>query len=130
DMISPSLLSGLDQGANTVELTNAFPFDLAVPGNHEFDFGPEVFLERVKQSKYPWAAIDIEGPDGKPIEGVGHDVVWKTYGTDLKVALIPLELDETTELATTKDWTFDPTVATALDAAQKARDGGADIVIA
>src|SRR4029077_19102823 len=34
------------------------------------------------------------------------------------------------ELATTKDWKFDPTVATALDAAQKARDAGADIVIA
>ena len=51
DMISPSLLSGLDQGSNTIELTNVVPFDLAVPGNHEFDFGPEVFLERVKQSK-------------------------------------------------------------------------------
>jgi len=31
DMISPSLLSGLDQGSNTIELTNVFPFDLAVP---------------------------------------------------------------------------------------------------
>jgi len=48
----------------------------------------------------------------------------------VKIALVPIELDETTELATTKDWKFDPTVATALDAAQKARDGGADLVIA
>ena len=53
DMISPSLLSGLDQGANTIQLTNVVPFDLAVPGNHEFDFGPSVFLDRVKESKYP-----------------------------------------------------------------------------
>src|SRR6185437_10494314 len=30
DMISPSLLSGLDQGANTIQLTNVVPFDLAV----------------------------------------------------------------------------------------------------
>ncbi len=128
DMISPSLLSGLDQGSNTIELTNVVPFDLAVPGNHEFDFGPEVFLERVKQSKYPWAAINIEGPDGKPVDGVGHDVVMKEFGS-VKVALVPVQLDETPELATTKDWKFDPTVATALDAAQKARDAGADIVI-
>ena len=77
DMISPSLLSGLDQGANTIQLTNVVPFDLAVPGNHEFDFGPSVFLDRVKQSKYPWAAINVEGPDGKPIDGVGHDTVMK-----------------------------------------------------
>ena len=129
DMISPSLLSGIDQGSNTIQLTNVVPFDLAVPGNHEFDFGPSVFLDRVKQSKYPWAAINIEGPDGKPVDGVGHDTVMKDIA-GVKVALVPVELDDTVTLATTKDWKFDPTVATALDAAQKARDAGADIVIA
>jgi 5'-nucleotidase/UDP-sugar diphosphatase len=129
DMISPSLLSGLDYGSNTIQLTNVVPFDLAVPGNHEFDFGPSVFLDRVKESKYPWAAINVEGPDGKPVEGVGHDTVIKDIA-GVKVALVPVQLDDTVELATTKDWKFDPTVATALDAAQKARDGGADIVIA
>jgi 2',3'-cyclic-nucleotide 2'-phosphodiesterase (5'-nucleotidase family) len=129
DMISPSLLSGIDQGSNTIELTNVVPFDLAVPGNHEFDFGPSVFLDRVKQSKYPWSAINVEGPDGKPVPGVGHDTVMKDVA-GVKVALVPIELDDTVELATTKDWKFDPSVASALDAAQKARDAGADIVIA
>ena len=43
DMLSPSLLSGLDKGANMIELTNVVPFDVAVPGNHEFDFGPANF---------------------------------------------------------------------------------------
>jgi 2',3'-cyclic-nucleotide 2'-phosphodiesterase (5'-nucleotidase family) len=128
DMISPSLLSGLDHGANTIDLTNVVPFDLAVPGNHEFDFGPDVFLERVKQSTYPWAAINIEGPDGNPVAGVGHDVVVKEL-QGVKVALVPVQLDETPVLATTKDWKFDPTVATALDAAAKARADGADLVI-
>ncbi len=129
DMISPSLLSGLDQGSNTIQLTNVVPFDLAVPGNHEFDFGPSVFLDRVKQSTYPWAAINIEQADGSPIPGVGHDTVMKDIA-GVKVALVPVELDQTTTLATTKDWKFDPTVATALDAAQKARAAGADLVIA
>jgi 2',3'-cyclic-nucleotide 2'-phosphodiesterase (5'-nucleotidase family) len=130
DMISPSLLSGLDYGANTIELTNVVPFDLAVPGNHEFDFGPEVFMERLKESKYPWAAINIAGPDGKPVEGLGSETVMKTYGTDLKVAIVPVGDDETPVLATTKDWKFAPSVASALNAAQAARDAGADIVIA
>lgn len=130
DMISPSLLSGLDYGANTIELTNVVPFDLAVPGNHEFDFGPDVFMERLKESKYPWAAINIAGPDGKPVEGLGSATVMKSFGTDLKVALIPIGEDETPVLATTKDWTFSPGVASALDAAQAAREAGADIVIA
>lgn len=43
DMLSLSLMSGFDQGQNTIDLTNIVPFDLAVPGNHEFDFGPAVF---------------------------------------------------------------------------------------
>src|SRR3569833_881004 len=128
DMISPSLLSGIDYGSNTIQLTNVVQFDLAVPGNHEFDFGPSVFLDRVKESKYPWAAINIEGPDGKPVDGVGHDTVMKDIA-GVKVALVPVQLDDTVELATTKDKKFNPTVATALDAAQKARDDGADIVI-
>lgn len=129
DMFSPSLLSGLDYGANTIELTNVVPFDLAVPGNHEFDFGPEIFMQRVGDSKAPWAAINIKGPDGKPVAGLGYETVVKTFGADLKVALVPVQLDETVELSTTKDWIIDPTVASALDAAQHAREAGADIVI-
>ena len=65
-MLSPSLLSGFDKGANTIELTNIVPFDIAVPGNHEFDFGPDNFLDKVKMSKYPWAAINITNADGSP----------------------------------------------------------------
>jgi 2',3'-cyclic-nucleotide 2'-phosphodiesterase (5'-nucleotidase family) len=129
DMISPSLLSGLDHGANTIELTNVVPFDLAVPGNHEFDFGPEVFMERLAQSKYPWAAVNIAGPDGKPVAGLGSETVMKEIG-GVKIALVPIADDETPVLATTKDWKFTPSVASGLDAAQHAREAGADIVIA
>ena len=43
DLISPALLSGLDQGAHTIALTNMAPPDIFTPGNHEFDFGEAVF---------------------------------------------------------------------------------------
>ena len=71
DMLSPSLLSGFDKGQNTIDLTNIVPFDIAVPGNHEFDFGPENFLEKVKASKYPWAAVNITNADGSASRGLG-----------------------------------------------------------
>src|SRR5689334_24367375 len=45
DMISPSLLSGLDKGEHTIMLTNLVPPDAFNPGNHEYDFGPEVFMK-------------------------------------------------------------------------------------
>ena len=127
DMLSPSLLSGFDKGQNTIDLTNIVPFDLAVPGNHEFDFGPANFLEKVKASKYPWAAINITSADDKPLEGVGGVMVKDIAG--LKVALIPVAQDTSPSVADTQDLKFLPTVDTAIKAAKAARDDGADIVV-
>src|SRR6185503_18318406 len=39
DLISPSLMSGLTKGSQMIELFNALGTDIAVLGNHEFDFG-------------------------------------------------------------------------------------------
>jgi 5'-nucleotidase / UDP-sugar diphosphatase len=43
DAISPSLLSGIDRGEHVIDLLNAAAPDVFVPGNHEFDFDPDVF---------------------------------------------------------------------------------------
>ncbi len=127
DMLSPSLLSGLDKGQNMIDLTNMVPFDLAVPGNHEFDFGTENFEAKAKGSKYPWAAINITHADGSPIDGLGGVMMKDIQG--VKVALIPVAQDTSPEVASTDDWKFEPTVETAVTAAMKARKDGADLVV-
>ena len=127
DMLSPSLLSGLDKGQNMIDLTNMVPFDLAVPGNHEFDFGPENFVAKMKASKYPWAAINITHADGSPIEGLGGVMMKEVAG--VKIALIPVGQDTSPEVASTGDWKFESTVETAVTAAKKARKDGADLVV-
>jgi 2',3'-cyclic-nucleotide 2'-phosphodiesterase (5'-nucleotidase family) len=43
DTISPSLMSGIDQGAHIIKLTNMIPPDVFVPGNHEFDLARRCF---------------------------------------------------------------------------------------
>ena len=53
DTLSPSLMSGVDQGAHIVALTNALKPDIFVPGNHEFDFGKAVFLKRTAEMTSP-----------------------------------------------------------------------------
>ena len=128
DMLSPSIISAFDQGQNTIELTNLVPFDIAVPGNHEFDFGPENFLDKVKASKYPWAAINITMADGSPVTGLGGVMVKELGG--LSVALIPVAQDTTPEQSSSGSLKFQPTVATAIAAAKAARNDGADIVVA
>lgn len=127
DMFSPSLLSGLDKGENMVKLTSVVPFDLAVPGNHEFDFGPENFLAKMKQSKYPWAAINITKADGSIIEGLGAVTMKELHG--VKLALVPVAQDSTPEVSSTGDLKFGPTVSSAIDAAKAARTAGADLVV-
>ncbi|MDE2384435.1 MAG: bifunctional metallophosphatase/5'-nucleotidase [Alphaproteobacteria bacterium] len=127
DMLSPSLLSGLDHGENMVMLTNLVPFDLAVPGNHEFDFGPENFVAKVKESKYPWAALNLTAADGKPVEGLGRVMVKEVAG--VKLALIPIAQDSSPEVSSTGDLKFTDSVKTAVEAARKARADGADLVV-
>ncbi|MGB3148490.1 MAG: 5'-nucleotidase C-terminal domain-containing protein [Paracoccaceae bacterium] len=127
DMLSPSLMSGFDKGQNTIDLTNLVPFDLAVPGNHEFDFGPENFWEKVAASKYPWAAINITAADGTVPAGLGGVSVREMAG--LSVALIPVAQDTSPEVADTGDLVFLPTVDSAIAAAKAAREAGADLVV-
>jgi 5'-nucleotidase/UDP-sugar diphosphatase len=127
DMLSPSLASGFDKGQNTIDFTNLVPFDLAVPGNHEFDFGPENFAEKLAASKYPWAAINITNDDGSAVAGLGGVMVKEVGG--LKVALIPVAQDTSPEVSSTGSLKFGPTVELGIAAAEQARADGADIVV-
>ncbi len=127
DMLSPSILSGFDHGQNMIDLTNIVPFDIAVPGNHEFDFGPANFAEKMRASKYPWAAVNITNGDGSPVAGLGGTMM-KDYD-GLKVALVPVAQDTTPEVTSSGDLKFGPTVKSGIAAAKAARKAGADIVI-
>ncbi len=127
DMLSPSILSGFDKGQNMIELTNIVPFDIAVPGNHEFDFGVENFMEKMAASNYPWAAVNITNADGSPVEGLGGVMIREYDG--LKVALVPVAQDTTPEVTSSGDLQFADTVETGVAAAKQARADGADFVI-
>ncbi len=66
DTLSPSLMSGVDQGAHIIALTNAIKPDIFVPGNHELDFGKAVFRKRMAEAKFPvFAANMTEAADGR-----------------------------------------------------------------
>jgi len=127
DMLSPSLLSGFDKGQNTIDLTNLVPFDLAVPGNHEFDFGTANFLEKMAGSNYPWAAVNITNEDGSAVDGLGGVKVMDVSG--VSVALVPVAQDSTPEVSSPDGLVFQGTVESGVAAARAARDAGADIVV-
>ena len=94
DTISPSLLSSILRGKHMIEAWNALGLDAATFGNHEFDFGPDVLRERVRESHFPWLSANVfELPIGRPVAGARR---WLTRDLGgLRVGLVGLTTVET-----------------------------------
>lgn len=69
DLISPSLLSSIDKGEHAVDLINQVGLDVFVPGNHEFDFGPEIFRTRMGEITVPKLVANVTEADGSALTG-------------------------------------------------------------
>lgn len=94
DTISPSVETLTYKGAQMIDAWNAIGLDYAVFGNHEFDLGPEVLAERVKQSRFPWLSANvINQKTGATFAGSVPYVVREVGG--VKIGLLGLVLPET-----------------------------------
>lgn len=94
DTISPSVESITYKGAQMIEAWNVAGLDYATFGNHEFDFGPDVLRERIKESRFGWLAANvIDKKTGKPFGGVAPFVIREFDG--VKIGIFGLVLPET-----------------------------------
>ena len=129
DMISPSLLSGLDEGQHMIELANAIGFDIAVLGNHEFDFGPDVLKERLAQSHAVWLAGNVRYRGEAGFPGTGATTIVEHGG--YRIGFLGLVTPVTARISSPgKDVSFAPFVETGTVLAAELREAGADFVIA
>jgi len=94
DFLSPSVASSVFKGEQMIAALNAAGLDLATLGNHEFDFGDDLLIERMKQARWQWVVSNvIDRRTGKPIGGASPYVM-RTFGS-LKVGFIGLCLTTT-----------------------------------
>jgi 5'-nucleotidase / UDP-sugar diphosphatase len=128
DSISPSLLSSFDHGAHMIDLFNKIGIDAMVLGNHEFDFGPEVAVERIAEAQFPVLSNNAMEPDGSLIDGVTESLMVDVG--DYKVGLFGLTTASTAVKSSPGDVTFADPVATAESMAAQLREAGADLVVA
>lgn len=128
DTLSPSLMSGFDRGAHIVELLNMAPPDVFVPGNHEFDFGPDTFAQRVSEANFPVFAANLRGADGNPLSNL-RDRTLVTLG-GIRVGIVGIALASTPEKSQAGALRFFPEIETLTREAQALRDEGADLVVA
>ena len=128
DMISPSLLSGLDKGEHTIMLTNLVPPDAFTPGNHEYDFGPDVFLKRMAEAKFPLLAANLRGPEGNPVAGFS-DTLMIERGP-IKIGIVGLTSDESAHASSPGNLRITDALEAGLAKAKDLRAAGADFVVA
>jgi 5'-nucleotidase/UDP-sugar diphosphatase len=128
DTLSPSLMSSLDQGAHMIQLFNDSGIDYFVPGNHEFDFGKEVYLERMGEAHFSILAANLRDSSGQKLPRHEDQVLIDVDG--LKLALIGSAYDATPSVSRPGDLLFAPTLQTVTDAAATAKAAGADFVVA
>jgi len=92
DAIQGEAIGTLTKGSAIVEIMNKVGYDLAIPGNHEFDFGMDNFLDLAKnKAEYTYLCCNFTDLAGKAVFD-SYKVL--TYG-DVKVAYVGIDTPET-----------------------------------
>ncbi|PSC07074.1 bifunctional metallophosphatase/5'-nucleotidase [Alsobacter soli] len=128
DTLSPSLMSGFDQGAHMIAFFNAMKLDALTPGNHEFDFGKDVFLKRMAEAKFPVYAANLRMADGGPVPGISESAIREIGG--VRIGILGSALETTPLMSSSGDMRFSPSVESIRAEAKALRDKGADFVVA
>jgi 2',3'-cyclic-nucleotide 2'-phosphodiesterase (5'-nucleotidase family) len=130
DALSPSVMSSFLKGEQMVAALNAIGLDLAVFGNHEFDFGPAVLARRVAESRFAWLASNvIDRRTGRVFGGARPSLLLTFDG--IAVGFLGLTMPESAVTSSPgPDLVFgDPAVVGRAIAADL-RAGGAKLVVA
>jgi 2',3'-cyclic-nucleotide 2'-phosphodiesterase (5'-nucleotidase family) len=129
DLIGSSMMSGITKGTQMIELMNAIGLDIAVVGNHEFDFGPETLKQRIGESKFSWLGTNVSTAEGKALEGLVSTLTRKVG--ELTVGFFGIITPDTHHLSNAgPDVRFAPVLNAARAAVTQLKGQGADAVVA
>lgn len=92
DAVQGGAIGTLSKGSYIVDIMNEVGYDIAVPGNHEFDYGMDNFMSLSKQLDCGYTCCNfIDLKTGEPVFNAYKMV---TYG-DTKVAYVGIDTPET-----------------------------------
>ena len=66
DAIQGAPIGTFTNGRAVADLMNKIGYDIAIPGNHEFDYGMDNFLEIAENSSFPYICCNLM-KDGEPV---------------------------------------------------------------
>ncbi|MBQ7115570.1 MAG: 5'-nucleotidase C-terminal domain-containing protein [Clostridia bacterium] len=97
DAIQGEVIGSMTKGEAVVDIMNAVGYDYAVPGNHEFDYGMEIFLD-LAQNKADYDYISSNFYYLSDVSSVFAPYKIEDFG-DYQVAFIGISTPETTTKA-------------------------------
>ena len=130
DTLSPSVESITYKGKQMIDAWNQVGLDYSVFGNHEFDFGDAVLLERMKESSFKWLGANVVSEKTGQTFGATPLFDVREIG-GVKVGIFGITLPETK--VTSKpgaDTIFNDPCATANKIVPQIRAAGAMAVVA
>jgi 5'-nucleotidase/UDP-sugar diphosphatase len=130
DFLSPSLISGIFQGSQMIDLMNMIEVDVVVFGNHEFDYGVKTLINRMQESQFCWLGTNVLTFQKElPLNKAQGSVLFDIDG--IKVGMIGLCTPETNTLVNDlQEVTLTPTVLSAQAAVHKLKKEGVDVIVA
>ena len=95
DHVQGTAYGSMDKGETIIKLMNAAGYDLATPGNHEFDYGMDTFLERAREAEFPYLSCNLyHQEDGVRGENLLESFQAYHFGKEI-VAFIGITTPET-----------------------------------
>jgi len=136
DTISPSIESNTKmdgkmlQGRQMIEAWNLTGLDYAAFGNHEFDYGPNVLLDRVRESNFKWLGANVfDKKTGKLFADTPEFVVREFEG--VKIGIFGILLPDTSRTSSPgANVDIREPCETAARVIPKIRAAGAQVIVA
>lgn len=141
DAIQGDTIGTLSKGEYIIDIMNEVGYDVATPGNHEFDYGMEQFLALTEEAEFPYVSANFFDKDGNTV----FDPYTIIEAGGMKLAFIGVSTPKTITSSTPayfqndkgewiytfgQDETGETVYAAVQAAADAAREAGADYVIA
>lgn len=95
DSIQGSAIDTDTKGLNSIKLMETLGYDICVPGNHEFDFGLDSFIDMINASSLNYICCNFTDLDGNLVLPKAYDVQTFTIeGKEIKIGFVGVDTPE------------------------------------
>lgn len=67
DEVQGAIYGSIDHGVEIINMMNKVGYDLATPGNHDFDYGMDAFKGFVKEASFPYVSCNFKDLSNKNV---------------------------------------------------------------